>query len=729
MKRLQQNKAVSQIIGEIILLAIAVISVSIIYTQVLGTPGPQDITNVTITGKIDNGHPVFDLQRGESLERDTKIYITIAGKYNRTVYSLDQLFSQRFLNNQKWNIGERIILPTENITGYRGPQVEGTIVDTRTNTIVFWGILQEGLVTGHKGGIWHFDETYWRMNTTDEVRDSSGNNNHGIAKNNAKIINGTAEPQNVAHNNSGYFDVLNDAYIRVPSSWSLNISTTVTIEAWMKPQSLPPTLDIVDLEEKFGYTPYVVHVAEDCYAVVSEDQAKRGILQTVRIDSRGNISSLNSTSFGDAKTSIALRPIITQMTEKMYLVAYNSRIDNSNSLYVHLRVYNISTNGSIEYTGNELAFTDYNTNTPNRPSLQKIADHLCAIAYWVPSYGGILKTFTISTNGTLNVSSVKMFHYDAVSGYEPCLVNVSSHILALAYRGASNHGILKTFNVTSIGDISDTGKIIQFESGSGFEPCLIHISGKVFAIAYRNTDNDGSVKTFNISSNGSIVWTGKTMVFEDTAPCFDPCIIHGETDFYVIAYSTGNSGTTTGYVITLKIQKNGFLVRETDSRKEFKIEGRDRCYNPVVLHLNEQLFAISFTGPTDHPGELITINIELDTYPPHRGITKPDSYGIYANTSMVVGSINNIMVSSPISPGWHHFVVTYDGTAIRLFIDGSLIKTTSYPNHRINLTTSNLIFGRNYNGYIDEIVIYDQALTQTQIQNHYTHRGIFETYT
>jgi hypothetical protein len=729
MQKPRNTKAVSQVISEIILLAIAVISVSIIYTQVLATPGPQDIANVTITGKMDEGHPVFDLQRGESLERDTKIYITIAGGYNKSVYSLDQLFIQNYIGNHEWTIGERIILPTENITGYKGPQVEGTIVDAKTNAVVFWGILQEGIITHHKGGIWHFDEDYWRINITDEVKDSSGNTNHGIAKNNAIIINGTTQPLNVAHNNAGYFNILRDAYVRIPSSWSLNISDTITVEAWMKPQNLPPILDIVDLEEKFGYTPYIIHVSGDCYAIVSEDQAKRGTLQTVIIDLEGGITNKSVEYFGNSQGSILFRPMILQMTESMYLVSYNSKI--SGNLYVHLRTYNISTDGSIQYTGNELTFQDYasSANEPNRPSLQKINDNLYAVAYWVPSYAGILKTLTISPTGEFDVSSIKTIQYDAVSGYEPCLINVTKDITALAYRGALNHGILKTFNITSTGDISYTGKMIEFESASGYEPCLIQVSGKVFAVSYRNTDNDGCVKTFNISSNGSIIWTNKKMIFEDTVPCFEPCIIHAEKDFYVIAYSTGNSGSTTGYIMTLKIEKNGSIISQTDSRREFKINGRDRCYNPVILYIAEHLFAISFTGPTDHPGELITINIGMDTYPPHRGITKLDSYGIYANTSMVVGSINNIMISVPISAGWHHIALTYDGLSIRLYINASLVGSTIYPNHQINTTPSDLIFGRNYHGYIDEIAIYDQALTQVQLQNHFINRGMFERYT
>src|SRR4030042_6780759 len=103
MKKIRNSEGLSQIIGEIILLAIAVISVSVIYTQVLSSvPEPQDTTEVTIIGKIQDGYPTFELQRGESLGPSSKINIEIFG--NPDIQSLEN-----YLGNQQWNIGERII--------------------------------------------------------------------------------------------------------------------------------------------------------------------------------------------------------------------------------------------------------------------------------------------------------------------------------------------------------------------------------------------------------------------------------------------------------------------------------------------------------------------------------------------------------------------------------------------------------------------------------------------
>ena len=173
----------------------------------------------------------------------------------------------------------------------------------------------------------------------------------------------------------------------------------------------------------------------------------------------------------------------------------------------------------------------------------------------------------------------------------------------------------------------------------------------------------------------------------------------------------------------MKIAQNGSIFGSIDVRREFDTT---RCYNPIILHIDEHLFAISYEGFGDHPGKLITILFGEETFPPYRGVFKRDSYGIYANTSVVVGSINNNMVMAPISPGWHHFVVTYDGNMIQLYIDGVYSNATLYENHQIRKTTSHLYFGRYYCGFIDEVAIYDHVLSFEEIQAHYFYPGVLE---
>ena len=63
---------------------------------------------------------------------------------------------------------------------------------------------------------------------------------------------------------------------------------------------------------------------------------------------------------------------------------------------------------------------------------------------------------------------------------------------------------------------------------------------------------------------------------------------------------------------------------------------------------------------------------------------------------------------------WHHYAFTYDGTIVRTFIDGKELVTLPYSGTIAN-STSNLLVGKSasevFNGYVDEVRIYDQALS------------------
>ena len=726
-KMMQQRykTAVSQIIGEIILLAIAITTVSVLYVQILSIPEPQEITSVTITGKIEDGNPVFNLQRGESLGPNTKLLINIAGDYNRSIYSLDQTFLQKYIKNQEWNIGEQIILPPGDIPTYKGPRVEGTIIDTKTNAIVFWGILLEGIVTQYKGGIWHLNESYWSGISFD-VNDSSGNLNHGLAVNNPKIINGTSQPLLTKNKNGGFFNGIN--YIQVETSWSLNITDKITVEAWLKPNTSNFISCTSSIQEAFGYTPYIIHVTGTYYAVVSEDKAKTGMLQTVNISSNGEQTDLvldnGLVMFGKATSNQLLRPSITQVKENMVLIAFNNNT-KANDLRMELRTYNISSiNGSIQYTGNNLVLPGVYTGIQNRPSLIKISDNLSAITYWTPSDGIVLKTLNVSSNGKITAI---MTYNKTDYGYEPFLFQVYDQIYALAYRNTTDKGIIKTFILNQNGAIQPISSW-TYSQIAAYEPSVTPVYGNVFAVVYRNNlkDPDGYVKTFRILSDGTFGSTPEIerKIFED-ASCFDPCVVQDIDDSYSVVYSTknddGSSPSGIGMYIGFEIRKNG-VINITDVGIPFD---QNKCFTPIIILINDHIFAITYTGQTaggggssGHPGWLITV-----AYAGQRGIFKGDSFMISSSTNQIEGRINNVRVyynDTDLGTNWHHIALTYDGMYIRLYIDaGKNYSEKYYPNNKITLTKDDLYLGRNYHGYIDEIAIYERALTPGQLLDQY----------
>ena len=81
-----------------------------------------------------------------------------------------------------------------------------------------------------------------------------------------------------------------------------------------------------------------------------------------------------------------------------------------------------------------------------------------------------------------------------------------------------------------------------------------------------------------------------------------------------------------------------------------------------------------------------------------------------------VGSLNPL--------AWNHFVGVYDGSDISLYVNGVLGDTTALANKSLTGLTNNLFFGHmpvsyNFNGTMDEIALWNYALTSLQIDEIY----------
>jgi hypothetical protein len=87
------------------------------------------------------------------------------------------------------------------------------------------------------------------------------------------------------------------------------------------------------------------------------------------------------------------------------------------------------------------------------------------------------------------------------------------------------------------------------------------------------------------------------------------------------------------------------------------------------------------------------------------------------------GDINNTEISASVSnpTEWHHYALTYDGSNQKLYIDGILATTTSKTGS-INTNSTNLRIGEYFNGFIDDVHIYNRALSAGEI------KALYESY-
>jgi len=97
------------------------------------------------------------------------------------------------------------------------------------------------------------------------------------------------------------------------------------------------------------------------------------------------------------------------------------------------------------------------------------------------------------------------------------------------------------------------------------------------------------------------------------------------------------------------------------------------------------------------------------------------------------GGCNNADLNSgivPVAGQWYHVVGTYDGTTIKIFVNGALansatlattIGTNTYP---LAIGENSQQSGRNWAGSIDEVKIFDRALPDTEVYAMYANESV-----
>jgi hypothetical protein len=160
----------------------------------------------------------------------------------------------------------------------------------------------------------------------------------------------------------------------------------------------------------------------------------------------------------------------------------------------------------------------------------------------------------------------------------------------------------------------------------------------------------------------------------------------------------------------IKIGNNATLC---GSLTTFSVEGWGKMSSPTTNH-----WIVCEMDGTTHGGYRMYIAST------GRFFTGVRSYASNGNVDKITE------MGSPVGPNyadgnWHHFVMTYDGTDIRQYIDGAL--SAGPTSHGLTVDSSNLNFeiGSSGNfagawpGSIDEIAFYSTVLSPAQINNHY----------
>lgn len=310
-------------------------------------------------------------------------------------------------------------------------------------------------------------------------------------------------------------------------------------------------IDTWEFETTQGRAPSIIHVSGDIYAIAYEDVNGSGQVITVEIDSAGNITvpRLDILEFFTYVIGIKdyMTPHIIHVSGDIFVIAYSQPDQDG-----WLATINIDNLGNITAVDTH----EFDNNYARAPFILKISGTTYAIAYMGPTSRGDLQTLTIADNGAIAPAPIlDTLTFDALHGDTPCLVHVSGDIYAVAYTGQNGDGWLATVDIDAAGNIAAVGTF-EFDGLDGNEPYIIQIISGVYAIAYRGVGNDGFIITIAIATDGTIGAIDKTLKY-DTSTGYFPYMFEITTGIVAIAYgSAGRIRTIGGFDILPTVQTN-----------------------------------------------------------------------------------------------------------------------------------------------------------------------------
>jgi prepilin-type N-terminal cleavage/methylation domain-containing protein len=148
------------------------------------------------------------------------------------------------------------------------------------------------------------------------------------------------------------------------------------------------------------------------------------------------------------------------------------------------------------------------------------------------------------------------------------------------------------------------------------------------------------------------------------------------------------------------------------------------CGNNSSLNITNVITVEAWVKPAVSPQNLLA-GIYAGNYQAKLTVTPNSPYNkfsfrVYVGTDYYANGITSFDANK-----WYHVVGTYNGTDIKLYVDGSLDAVTPRTGTLSSLT-GNYFIGRDeggaaryFSGLIDEVRVYNRALTSAQIKSQY----------
>jgi hypothetical protein len=661
---LLRNEAVSEIVGTLFLITIAIGLFTVVSLIILNpwiNYSDTSPPNVTLVAFIQDDSVIIEHRGGIPLDQDIRITITIAN--TNDTFNIDDFNYWDDTNSDGlWNIDERVVYPGG---GLQGKQVSCTIISIKKNSIIFDNIIQTGTsvvspcitallpddVTENSATLKmyynFFNTSYFSSGflnftygpfggpylSSPPSRPLSIDSWYGLQL--SGLLSGTQYVywawMNCSNGTMVDGPISFYTYQATRGFWHFDelIGSTTAYDAMNPPTNgtvynaafiaggkINGSLNFI------GASDYIDVPHHHKFNLTSEMTIETWLnVSKIGAQFPGNVSELSSKNVSDVLGNTCLEPDLIKVQGTLYAVAYRDNIS------AYLTTFQMTDDGVF------LGVTDTKSIAVTHffePDIIQINDDIYAIVYGAADDQTEAKnhivTLPIYTNGSIG-DIIDTFDTPQYYGREPNIINIGTELYAISIGGTSYEtipngtGYLVTISIDDQGEIGPTIiDNLKFPQTSCSETSIVHIASDIYAIAYDGygaTAGNGYIITVHILNNGSIVEPlEESYQYGLPETGLEPTMIHVTNDIYAISFGAdSNDLLRTGYIKTLSINSLGHVMNGSIDILPFYtyLSPIDYNFETDVMHINNELYAVSFSGGNNtnwQRGFLTTVSIE-----------------------------------------------------------------------------------------------------------------------
>ncbi|MBE3136850.1 MAG: hypothetical protein IMZ43_05590 [Thermoplasmata archaeon] len=615
----RSNKAVSEIMGTILLLSISLSLLCIVYVLVLNNAtspsSTYHVSSAQIIASADEKNVVLQNNGGVPLSLNTKLIITIGGQ-DFFVSAKDYIVDAN--GDGQWSIGEQIIFTPPSIASLFGLEIQIKIINPDTNSMIMAGLVQEGArgdqpyvqtlspydVWPHSAAMKSFynfvkadrlpgkfwfqwkrsDDPQWTrtpiINITLPLSGFQELTLYNLISNKNYLYEAWIQytSGNSTLNQSGGIKLFTTK-IDAMGIWHFDLSSGLKL--FDSSGQFPPNDGILKPNEIRGpqrLSGELNHSAKSLSFDGIDDYGQVVNSNTLSVTNECTIEGwINRSAHSDGLVGTPLQSSLSQFgnyTLGCYdpcIIHVNGNIYalvsiNENSLG-YLGTINITNSGDIvENPSTSSSYLDlFNFDASCRtPKIIQVngGNGIVAIVYTKPSVGNQLyiKTVQIFNDGRINKTAINTRVLDASLSSTPDIIYISNNVYAIVYGiTVANTGVLISVNISNVGTISPVNKKLIL-GDIMIEPEIIKVvdSSDIYVIVYNCIGDDGGLRTVKITSTGILSDISLHVWFDDDDGG-SPEIINIHDDIYAIVYA-GPILRQSGFLKTIEISSVGSIT-------------------------------------------------------------------------------------------------------------------------------------------------------------------------